>query len=91
MASRDLKHVQTYQNLAFGGYGFRLLTASETSVSGENFGALQVIEDAVITATSNAEQGDASITSLSLISGTTIFGDFSAVTVASGKVMAYLR
>jgi hypothetical protein len=91
MGARKLHHTQTYQNLAFGAYGFRLLTASETSLSGEHFGALQVVADAVITATSNCTGGDASVTSLSLTAGTTIFGDWSDVTVASGTVMGYLR
>lgn len=89
--SKNLYNVQTFQNLSFGGYGFRVLTAGETSVAGENFGALQVVADAVISATSNAPGGDASITSLTLDAGTSIYGDFSAVTVTSGTVIGYIK
>jgi len=89
--SKNLYNVQTFQNLSFGGYGLRVLTAGETSVAGESFGALQVIADAVISATSDAAGGDASITSLTLDAGTSIYGDFSAVTVTSGTVIAYIR
>lgn len=76
---------------SFGQFGLRVLTTNATA--GETFVAIQVLEDAVISATlnanENAEIGDASITSLSLTAGTVIYGRFMNLQVASGKVIAY--
>lgn len=74
----------------FGQFGLRVLTSN--AISTEKFSCIQVVEDAVISATLlpyNAEIGDSSITSLSLTAGMVIYGRFTALQVASGKVIAY--
>ena len=74
----------------FGQFGLRVLTGN--AIADERFVAIQVVEDAVISATLTAyndEIGDASITSLALTAGTVIYGRFTALQVASGKVIAY--
>ncbi len=80
------------ENLAsFGQFGIRVLTSNATV--GETFIAIQVITDAVISATLTANEsgeiGDTSITSLALTAGTVIYGRFVDLQVASGKVIAY--
>ena len=80
-----------YTLASFGQFGLRVLTTNATV--GETFVAIQVITDAVISATLNANEseeiGDSSITSLSLTAGTVIYGRFVNLQVASGKVIAY--
>lgn len=79
---------------SFGQFGMRVLTSN--AIATEEFVAIQVLEDAVITSTllpyvtpkGNAI-GDTSITALALTAGTIIYGRFVALQVASGKVIAY--
>jgi hypothetical protein len=74
----------------FGQFGLRVLTGNANPA--EDFVAIQVLEDAVISATLVAydnQIGDASITSLALTAGTVIYGRFTALQVASGRIIAY--
>ena len=87
----NLYYTADYQKLSFGDNGLRYLAAGDTSVSGESFGAIQVIESATISCDIDATAGDAAITSLALPLGTIIYGNFDDISVASGKVIAYLR
>jgi hypothetical protein len=72
-----------YQSV-IGDYGFKLISAGASS--SESFRAIQLLEDSVVTTTTTV--GDA-LTSASLLAGTTIFGKFDTVSVASGSVIAY--
>jgi hypothetical protein len=75
---------------SFGQFGMRVLT--NNSIEGETFLAIQAMEDSVISCELNEyenEIGDTSITSLTLLSGTVIYGRFVNLEVASGKVIAY--
>jgi hypothetical protein len=82
-------------NLAsFGQFGLRVLT--EAAEEGETFVAVQVLEDATITATllpyvtpKGDLIGDSAITDLSLTAGTVIYGRFVNLIVDAGKVIAY--
>ncbi len=87
----NLYYTTDFQKLSFGDNGLRYLVAGATSVSGESFGAIQVLEAAVISCDIDAAAGDASLTSVSLPGGTIIYGNFDDVVVASGKIIAYLR
>ena len=77
--------------MSFGDNGLRYLATGDTNVGGESFGAIQVIDSAVISCNIDAVGGDASLTSVSLFAGTIIYGNFDNVSVTSGKVIAYLR
>tara|TARA_R110001632_G_scaffold90280_1_gene194024 strand:+ start:146 stop:415 length:270 start_codon:yes stop_codon:yes gene_type:complete len=81
-----VKEGNFYQS-STGDYGFRLLGTGESSVAGENFRAIQVIEAAVITTTN--VNGD-SFSSQALPGSVIVFGKFDTVSVASGSVLAYL-
>ena len=89
---KDYNYNANTNQASFGQFGLRVLTTNATAE--ETFVAVQVITDAVISATltaneSTGEIGDTSITSLALTAGTIIYGRFVNLQVASGKVIAY--
>jgi ethanolamine utilization microcompartment shell protein EutS len=90
MAS-NLYYSSDFQKLSFGDNGLRYLVTGDTSVSGESFGAIQVIDSAIISCDIDTAGGDSSLTSISLFAGTIIYGNFDDIVVTSGKVIAYLR
>tara|TARA_Y100000385_G_scaffold281964_2_gene335631 strand:+ start:242 stop:514 length:273 start_codon:yes stop_codon:yes gene_type:complete len=90
MAS-DLYYSSEFQKLSFGDKGLRVIAASATSLTGENFCAIQAIESSVISCDIDTIGGDTSISSLSMSTGVVIYGNFDDVSVASGKVICYLR
>jgi hypothetical protein len=83
----NLTNPVNYQLQAFGQKGFRNIGPSFVSVSGEYYRAFIVINDAVVSATS--EEGD-NLSFETLIAGTVIYGLFSSVAVQSGSVLAYI-
>ena len=87
----NLFYSSEFHKLSFGDKGLRVLAASETSTSGENFCAIQAVEGSTISCDIDTDGGDASITSLALVAGSIIYGNFDDVSVASGKVICYLR
>jgi hypothetical protein len=89
--ANELQYTSVFQRVSFGDYGFRILSSGETSVADEAFAAIQVLADCVVSFTNNTEGGDTTITSLSLNAGQVIYGNFEDISVASGKILAYLR
>ena len=87
MSYSNINNPANYQLASFGQKGFRLVTSSFSPISGEYYRALTVTSDAVITLTS--QNGD-NLSALTLLAGTTIYGLFSAVSVSSGTVLAYI-
>ena len=90
MAS-NLYYSGEFQKLSFGDKGLRVISASATSLAGENFCAIQAIESSVISCDIDTIGGDTSISSLSMSTGVVIYGNFDDVSVASGNVICYLR
>ena len=90
MAS-DLYYTSEFQKLSFGDKGLRIIDNGSTSLVGENFCAIQAVEFTTLSADCNSDNGDTSITSLSIGSGATIYGNFDNVSITTGKVIAYLR
>lgn len=70
------------------GQGGATLTTDTTAVSG-NFGAIQALEDSVFTSLTSENWDGSSTASLPLKAGITIFGNFTAYQLTSGKVVAY--
>jgi hypothetical protein len=89
----DLNFESSANLVSFGQFGLRVLTGN--AIPTETFMAIQVLEDAVISANllPYGKQfvyiGDTSINALSLSAGTIIYGRFTELEVASGKVIAY--
>tara|TARA_R110000796_G_scaffold180823_1_gene297335 strand:- start:263 stop:535 length:273 start_codon:yes stop_codon:yes gene_type:complete len=87
----DLYYSSEFQKISFGDKGLRVLAVGATSVAGENFCAIQAIESSTISCDIDTNGGDTSITSLSIGAGVIIYGNFDDISVASGKIVAYLR
>jgi len=87
MSYSNITNPVNYELQSFGQNGFRNSTTSFSPVSGEFYRAVTVISDAVVTVTPSS--GD-SISAVTLLAGTTIYGLFSAVSVSSGRVLAYI-
>ncbi len=87
----NLYSTSDFQKLSFGDNGLRIISASESSITGENFCAISALEVSTISCDIDTIGGDTSISSLSLAPGQIIVGNFDDVSVASGKIICYLR
>jgi len=87
MAYENIQAEPNFYRQSFGQKGFRRITSSFSPISGEYYRAFIVINDAVVSATS--EEGD-NLSFETLITGTIIYGLFSSVAVQSGSVLAYI-
>lgn len=95
MKHKDYFNEGNQEMASFGQFGLRVLT--EAANEGETFVAIQVLEDATITAglkpyeptTGVSIIGDSAITDLQLKAGTIIYGRFYNLIVDAGKVIAY--
>jgi len=78
---------------SMGGKGFELIsnTAAHPAPTGQCFAALHFVEDTIIAA--HSEDATApivgTITGITWVAGTTLFGKFTSVTLTSGAVVAY--
>ena len=85
------------QNIALGQMG-AIVETSNTAVTGKNIVAIQFIEDTIFTALTPSDttngygvgsyNGD-TLGSITLPAGMTIYGNWTAFTLASGKIIAY--
>jgi hypothetical protein len=87
MSYINLTNPVNYQLQDFGQMGFRVIGTSAPSVATEEFRTIYVLQDAVVSA--NTAKGD-NIVSKSILAGTRIHGLFTNISLASGKVLAYL-
>ena len=87
MSYSNINNPANFQLQAFGQKGFRNIGPSFVSVSGEYYRAFIVINDAVVSATS--EEGD-NLSFETIISGTIIYGLFGSIAVQTGSVLAYI-
>lgn len=80
-----------YHQMSFGLYGFRVIQSGFSATAGDVFAALQVIEDADITAT-NDPGGDNLTGAVTFAAGSVIYGEFqaSSVSVTTGTVIGYM-
>lgn len=76
-----------------GFYGIKEVDSTNTVATTVSFSALQSLSEATVTFTSNGDSEDnqTTFTSLVIPQGSTIFGDFTGVSVASGKILGYLK
>ena len=90
--------VQEAQNAALGQAG-AIVETSTTAVTGKSIVAIQFIEDSVFTVLTPSDttngygvgsyNGD-TLASITLPAGMTIYGHWTAFTLASGKIIAYV-
>lgn len=86
MAYENISKDGNFYQSVTGDYGFRVLDAAESSVSGESFRAIQALEGSSVTTTTTV--GDA-LSAVTLAEGSIVYGRFDSVTCNSGKVIAY--
>tara|TARA_Y100000033_G_C2663291_1_gene70634 strand:- start:47 stop:319 length:273 start_codon:yes stop_codon:yes gene_type:complete len=89
--SNDLYYSGNYQKAAFGEFGLRIISSGGSSTGGEQYNAIQVVDDATISCTNAATGGDTSISSLELVTGMIIYGSFHTISVSAGKIIAYIE
>lgn len=87
MAYENVNATPNFQRQVLGQKGLRSIRTGGTGISGEYYRAITVLADAVISTTADA--GD-SLSSVTIPAGVTVYGLFSAVTVTSGEVLAYI-
>ena len=91
-------YADSFKIASLGLYGHNIISAGETSVTGRVYNALHVLSDCTVSydsafPTNIAVNTDATVTSLSLTKGATIFLGCAkniAITGADAKVIAYL-
>jgi hypothetical protein len=82
----NINNPANFQLQDFAQFGFRVITTDFIPVSGEQYRTLYVLQDAVVTATT--QKGD-DITSKAILAGTLLHGLFNSVSITSGRVLAY--
>jgi len=87
MAYENIQADTNFYRQSFGQKGFRVMTSASTPVANEEYRVIQVLEDSVVTATSLA--GD-SLSAVTLVTGSFVYGLFSAVSCSSGRLLAYI-
>jgi hypothetical protein len=87
MAYNTIVRGQDFQASSFAEYGFRLVEAGFSKPAGEVYRALTFVEDSLITTTNDNGDG---LTSETFPAGLTIYGKFNTISVASGRVIAYI-
>lgn len=74
--------------LSFGADGGTVI--NDTTATTGNFGAIQVVKDAVFSAITLPQYTNASdLTAITLVAGTVIYGTCTAFTLTSGVVIAH--
>ena len=88
MAETNLNSKPQYQMLSFGQYGSEYIVTDETGTPTVVYKFITALEASVLTLTQI--KGDATLTTIPVPVGVTIYGLFTSVSVVSGKVLAYI-
>ncbi len=75
-------------NLGLGQGGFN--TYTDTSLHSGNWVAFKAVHGDAVIASSVSATGDNLPASMTLSEGDVVYGDFTAITLSSGKVLAYI-
>ena len=89
--ANDMSFNSVYHKSAFGDFGLRIIASGGTSTVGEQYNAIQAMEDSTVSATNNTTKGDTTISSLVILSGQIIYGSFHTISCTGGKVIAYIE
>lgn len=87
MGYSNITNPVNYQLASFGQSGFRKISTGQTGTSGEQYRVIYALENATISAT--PVNGD-SLSAQAILAGTSIYGLFTAVSVSSGSILAYI-
>lgn len=83
----SFKEINQDTSLSIGEYG-AVYESGTTSVTG-SFGAIQVLGDAVFNSLTASNWTGDTLASLNVPAGVTLFGNFTAFQLTSGRVVAY--
>ena len=91
--NQSLRKIEKDSRLALGQYG-AVYKTSAAALSGGPWGAIQATAAAVVSVTAsnwtNSDSTASGVTSgVDIPAGATIFGNFTAITLTSGKIIAY--
>jgi hypothetical protein len=91
--NQSLRKIERDSSLALGQYG-AVYKVDPGSLSGGPWGAIQATASAVVSVTAsnwtNSDSTASGVTSgVNVSIGSTIFGNFTAITLTSGKIIAY--
>lgn len=85
--NQSLRKIEKDSSLSLGQYGAVYKTAAG-ALSGGPWGSIQATAAAVVDVTASNWTGDAT-TAVDIPAGATIFGNFTAITLTSGKIIAH--
>ena len=85
--ANNIQDPQYYQLASFGAFGFRKITSTYTTIAGEDYRVVYALTAATLSVTSGL--GD-DLVAVDVAAGAVIYGVFSAVSVSTGTVIAYL-
>lgn len=89
MANKNIQADTNFYRQSFGQDGFRVITSTFVPVAGEEYRVILPLEASTVSAVSLGGVGD-NLVSVALPANLTVYGLFSSVTVASGRVLAYI-
>ena len=85
--NQSLRKIEKDSSLSLGQYGAVYKTAA-AALTGGPWGSIQATAAAVVDVTASNWTGDTT-TAVDVPAGATIFGNFTAITLTSGKIIAY--
>ena len=83
----SLRKIEKDTSLSLGQYGATFKTTSG-SLTGGPWAAIQATVSAVVSVTAGNWTGETT-TAVDVVAGSVIFGDFTAITLSVGKIIAY--
>ena len=86
--NQSLRKIEKDSSLSLGQYGAVYKTAAG-ALSGGPWGSIQATAAAVVSLTSGNWTDSDATTAVDVPAGATIFGNFTAITLTSGKIIAY--
>lgn len=87
--NQSLRKIEKDSSLALGQYGAVYKSSAGALSAGGPWGSIQATAAAVVDVTASNWTGDDGTTAVDIPAGATIFGNFTAITLTSGKIIAY--
>ena len=86
--NQSLRKIEKDSSLSLGQYG-AVYKSVPAALAGGPWGAIQATAAAVVSLTSGNWTNSDGTTAIDIPAGATIFGNFTAITLTSGKIIAY--
>jgi hypothetical protein len=86
--NQSLRKIEKDSSLSLGQYGAVYTTTSVTAATGVSYGAIQALEASTFSSLT-ASNWSGTLGGMQVPAGVTIFGNFTALVLSSGRVVAY--